>query len=149
MKRQAINPDPLRGLRHDFKGARIDDSHEIPMPMSSMPSTQPLSLMPTTLSPSIHDVNAQEHLGLSVQQQQQLYHQAYSQAPIQPSLLTNGHDELPKTRAVADNLAGQMARERQQHQAHLDMMVDSSMMQEYLDGFPSPTLFDNLLNECV
>ncbi|KAH0541884.1 hypothetical protein FGG08_003689 [Glutinoglossum americanum] len=149
MKRQALDSDPLRGLRHDFKGARIDDNHEISMSMS-MSSTQPLNLMPTTLSPSVRDVSgAQEHLNLGVQHHQQLYHQAYSQAPIQPSLLTNGHDGLSNNRAVTNGLASQMAREQQQQQNQLDMIDDPSMVQEYLDGFPSPALFNNLLNEYV
>jgi hypothetical protein len=99
----------------------------------------------------MHDVgNAQEQLV----QRQHLYHQTYSQAPIQPSLLSNGHDGLSHSQAVTNGLGSQIARERQQqHQrAQLvvrDMMGDSPMMQEYLEGFPSPALFDNLLNEQV
>jgi hypothetical protein len=93
--------------------------------------------------------SAQEHLDLSVQQQQhQLYHQGYSQAPIQPSLLSNSCNGLSDTQAVQDGLAGQLEREQQQR-AQLDMIDDSSMVQEYLDGFPSPALFENLLNEYV
>jgi hypothetical protein len=91
---------------------------------------------------------AQEHLGLSIQHQQQLYHQGYSQAPTQPSLLSNSCNGLSSTQ---DGLAGQLAREQQEQQqrAQLDMIDDSSMAQEYLDGFPSPALFENLLNEYV